>query len=439
MDQSAAQGGALLLSGEAGVGKSVLLDAAAAHATAAGTRVLRAAGAEFEAGMSFAELNQVLYPLLDGLQQLNTLHGQALRVALGLSDGSPADQLVVSNAALGLLLQAAAASPVLVIVDDLPWVDRASAVVLGFVARRLAGSRVGFLAAYRSGEESFFERSGLPGYEVQPLDDAAAAALIADRFPALAPRVRQRLLADAQGNPLALLELPVALLSGPQRAGALPTVLPLSRRLQSLFASRVSGLPAATRELLLLAVLEDAGDLGVLRDVASGARGIEDLAPAERARLVHIDEQAGRLVFRHPLTRSAVVELSTSDQRRRVHAVLAEQFADRPERRAWHLAEAAVGPDQEVAMLLEQAADATLRRGDAVGAIAALLRAAELSPAGGDRSRRLALAAYFGADVTGDLRDVPRLLEEAHRADPERAGSLVAAVAAAAHLLKWRW
>jgi DNA-binding CsgD family transcriptional regulator len=435
VDQSAVGGGALLLSGDPGVGKTVLLDAAATHATAAGTRVMRAAGAEFEADLSFAALNQVLYPLLDGLPQLSALQGKALSVALGLSDGSPADRLVVSNAALALLLQAAAARPLLVIVDDLPWVDRASAVVLGFVARRLAGSRVGFLAAFRSGEESFFDRSGLPGYELQSLDDAAAAALVGDRFPALAPRVRQRLLADAQGNPLALLELPVALLGGPQRAGALPAVLPLSRRLQSLFASRVSGLPAAARELLLLAVLEGTGDLSVLKGAMSGQRGIEDLAPAERTRLVQVDQGTGRLVFRHPLTRSAVVELSTSDQRRRAHRVLAGQRADQPERRAWHLAEAAVGPDEEVAGLLEQVADLTLRRGDAVGAIAALLRAAELSPGGEERSRRLALAAYLGADVTGDLRNVPQLLEDAHRADPERAGSLVAAVAASSHLL----
>lgn len=435
VDRSAVGGGALLLSGDAGVGKTVLLDAAAAHATAAGTRLLRAAGAEFEADVSFAALNQVLYPLFDGLQRLSAMHGRALRVALGLSDGSPPGQLVVSNAALALLLQAAAARPLLVIVDDLPWVDRASAVVLGFVARRLAGSRVGFLAASRSGEESFFERGGLPGYELLPLDDAAAAALIGDRFPALAPRVRQRLLADAQGNPLALLELPVALLSGPQRAGALPAVLPLSRRLQSLFASRVSGLPAATRDLLLLAVLDGTGDLSVLKGAASGQRGIEDLAPAERARLVHVDEGTGRLVFRHPLTRSAVMELSTSDQRRRVHGVLAEQLADQPERRAWHLAEAAVEPDEQVAGLLEQVAHLTLRRGDAVGAIAALLRAAELSPRGAERSRRLAEAAYLGADVTGDLRNVPQLLEDARRADPERAGSLAAAVAASSHLL----
>jgi AAA ATPase domain len=434
VDQSAAQGGALLLSGDAGVGKTVLLDAAAAHATAAGTQVVRAAGAEFEADLSFAALNQVLYPLLGGLQQLSALHGKALRVALGLSDGSPADQLVVSNAALALLLQAAAAHPVLVIVDDLPWVDRASAVVLGFVARRLAGSRVGFLGAYRSGEESFFARSGLPGYELEPLDETAAAALIGDRFPALAPRVRQRLLTDAQGNPLALLELPVAL-RGPQRAGVLPPVLPLTRRLQSLFASRVSGLPAATRELLLLAVLDGTGDLGVLGGAATGQGGIEDLVPAERARLVQVDHGTGRLVFRHPLTRSAVVELSTSDQRRRAHAVLAEQLADRPERRAWHLAEATIGPDEEVASLLEESARRVLRRGDAVAAIAGLLRAAEISPAAVDRGRRMAEATYLGANFLGDLGNAPDLLDAVRESDPEHAGSLAGAMAGAYHLL----
>jgi hypothetical protein len=434
VDQAADRGGALLLSGDAGVGKTVLLDAAAAYATAAGTRVLRAAGAEFEAGVSFAGLNQVLHPLFEGLQRLGVMHRRALSVAVGLDDGPAGDRLVVSNAALALLLGAAATHPVLVIVDDLPWLDRASAVVLGFVARRLTGSRVGFLAASRPGEESFFERGGLPGYELQPLGDAAAAALLGARFPALAPRVRQRLLDDAQGNPLALLELPAAL-SGAQRAGSLPVVLPLSRRLQSLFASRVSNLPAATRHLLLLAALEGTGDVRILRTATSGEGGIDDLAPAERARLVHLDQATTRLAFRHPLTRSAVVELSTSDQRRRAHRVLAGQLADQPERRAWHLAEAAIEPDEGVAGLLEQVAHGIRRRGDAVGAIAALLRAAELSPGGSDRSRRLAEAAYLGADVTGDLREVPRLLEAARRADPERAGSLAAAVAASSHLL----
>ena len=434
--RAAGGGVALLVTGEPGVGKSVLLDAAAEAAAMAGSRILRAAGVEFEASVSFSALNQLLLPLHDKLEQLGKAYCEALSVALGLGDGPPSDRLVVSNAVLTLLCEAAVECPVLVIVDDLPWVDRASAVVLGFVARRLAGCRVGFLAASRSGEESFLDRTGLAGHELLPLDDEAAGSLVSDRFPGLTAEVRQRLLAEAQGNPLALLELAAAL-SGPQRifSRRLPAVLPLSRRLQELFVSRVGDLPARTRYLLLLAVLDGTGDLRILQAAAADQREIEDLAPAERRRLVHVDEDTGRLVFQHPLTRSAVVEVATSDQRRFAHRALAERLADQPERQAWHLSEAAIEPEERVAELLEQSAHRVLRRGDSVGAVATLLRAAELSPRAADRSRRMAAAAYLGADMTGDLRSVSRLLEDARRADPELSGSLQAAVAAAYVLL----
>ena len=197
--------------------------------------------------------------------------------------------------------------------------------------------------------------------------------------------------------------------------------------------SRVSDLPGRTRDLLLLAVL-DGTAISTLQAAASGQREIEDLAPAEHGRLVHVDEITGRLVFRHPLTRSAVMELATSDQRRFAHRALAGQLTDQPERRAWHLAQAAIGPEEQVANLLEQSAHRILRRGDSVGAVAALLRAAELSPRAADRSWRMAAAAYLGADVTGDLRSVSRLLADARRADPELR-DLQAAVAAAYALL----
>ena len=187
----------------------------------------------------------------------------------------------MSTATLTVLRQAAAASPVLVIVDDLPWLDRASAGVLGFVARRLAGSCVGFLAASRPEPESFFERAGLAQHELGPLEDKAASGLVCSRFPELAPRVLQRL-GRGPGNPLALLEAP-ATLSGAQRtaAEALPVVLPLGRRLQALFASRASALPAQARWLLLLAVLDGTGDLRVLQG-AAGQQQIDDLLPPRR-------------------------------------------------------------------------------------------------------------------------------------------------------------
>ena len=342
---------------------------------------------------------------------------------------------MLSNAVLALLVQASGAGPVLVVVDDLPWLDRASAVVLGVIARRLAGSQVGFLAVSRSGEDGFFDRGGLPVHEVLPLSEAAAAELVGDRFPGLAPPVRQRLLADAQGNPLALLELPVAL-SGMQRAGTgpLPVWLPLSRRLQAVFESRITALPARTRLLLLLAALDGTGRLQTLQSATPGPHGIDDLAPAERAGLVRVGEDGSRLEFRHPLTRSAVVALSASAQRRRAHAALARHLTGEPERCAWHLARAAAGPDERVAGLLEHSAHRIRHRGDAAGAVTALLRAADLTPPGAERSRRLAEAAYLGAVVTGGLRDVPRLLHDARTANEGDAGSLVASVAAAHHL-----
>ena len=435
LGQAAAEGGAFLLVGEPGAGKTALLDAAADTAEEAGTRVLRAAGVEFEADLTYSGLNQVLLPVFGQFERLGATHRDALNVALGYGDGPPPDRLLVSTATLTVLLQAAAAGPVLMVVDDLPWLDRASAGVLGFVARRLAGSRVGFLAALRPGQESFFERAGLPQHELGPLDEQAANALVSSCFPELAPRVRLRVVAEAQGNPLALLELP-AMLSGAQRAAAeaLPVVLPLSRRLQALFASRAADLPEPARRLLLLAVLEGSGDVRLLH-AAAGQQDIDDLAPAEQAGLVRVSEGTGRLVFRHPLTRSAIVELSTSGERRRAHRALAAQLADQPERRAWHLGEAAVEPDEQIAGLLEETAQWTLRRADAVGAVSALLRAAELSPARADRSRRLAQAAAVGAVFSLETDTVSKLLSNAGEASPESATYLLTAVAAAFVLL----
>jgi DNA-binding CsgD family transcriptional regulator len=434
LDAAAARGGALLLVGEAGMGKSVLVDAAVEAASEMGTLVLRAGGAEFEADVSFSGLNQVLLPLLGEFSRLPEAHRVALSVALGMGEGPPPDRLVVSSATLGLLRTVAADRSVLVAVDDVHWMDRASAAVLAFVARRLPGSRVGFLATSRTGMESFFEGAGLPEHELQPLDDDAALALVALRFPALGTKLRRRVLSEARGNPLALLELPVAL-TGPQRPAlsALPLVLPLSRRLQALFISRISELPAASRQLLLLGALDGSADLRVLKAATTEPGDSDPLAPAEHAQLLQVEESTGRLTFRHPLTRSAVVELSTADQRRRAHLTLAG-MAQRPEHRAWHLGEATIEPDERVAGLLDDAADRVLGRGDPAGAVAALTRAAHLSPLRADRSRRLAEAAFIALE-TGDMEGASQLLGDARRADPAHGGGSLYAAATAAYLL----
>jgi DNA-binding CsgD family transcriptional regulator len=434
IERARSDGEALLILGEPGAGKTMLLDAAAEIASSAGVCVLRASGVEFEAGISFSGLNQTLIPLLAELAHLTASHRDALNVALGFGDGPVPDRLVVSNATLALLRRAAAAQPILVVIDDLPWFDRASAEVLGFVARRLAGTRVGVLGALRSGEESFFDRAGLPELELQPLDEDAARQLVLAHFPTLGRGICQRILCEAQGNPLALLELPAAWTGvRPSPVQALPRTLPLSRRLQALFAARIAALPSRTRQVLLLMALDGTDDPRVLQ-VADGAT-LDDLDAAEHARLAYLDPDTHRLAFRHPLIRSAVVELSTADERRRANRALAQLWADQPDRRVWHLAEATIEPDEDVASLLEQSAQRIVARGDVVASVAALTRAAELSPLSVDRTRRLATAAYIGLAVAGDLGSASRLLDEVRRADPELTGSLQAAGATAAVLV----
>ena len=406
--QTAVSGGALFLSGDPGVGKTALVNVLADSSSASGTMVVRVAGAEFEGEISFTGLNQALLPVLGHFDGLDSSHRDALRVALGLGAGPAPDRLLVSNAALALLRHAAARVPVLLILDDLPWIDRASAGVLSFIARRLVGSRAGLLAACRTGAESYFDRGGLPEYELKPLDDQAADQLVRTRFPGLDPRVRNRVLGAAQGNPLALLELPQAL-SDAQRSARepLPSVLPLGQRLQELFTSRVARLPPATRALLLVAALEGTGDVRVLEAAGGGEYQLDDLAPAERDQLVRADEGSRLITFRHPLVRSAAFEASTLAERRRAHQALAAVLTDQPERMAWHLGEACSGPDERVASLLEEAAHRSGQRGDASGAVARLTRAAELSPGAAGRGRRLAQAAYIGAETIGEMKRHP--------------------------------
>ncbi|MFC0548751.1 AAA family ATPase [Kutzneria chonburiensis] len=420
--EASVQGGALLVLGEPGVGKTALLDAAATAFAEGGARVLRAAGVEFEADISYSGLNQLLFPVHAEFDALPPLHRDALKAALGFGDGSAPDRLLLSNSVLLLLRHTAS---VRLIVDDAHWLDRASGAVLGFVSRRLIGSDVGLLAAARPGEGVFPERGSMPVYQLAPLDSDASGVLLDAHYPELAPRVRRRLLDEAAGNPLALLELPSAL-SGPQLAATatLPPVLPLGQRLHAVFLSRVQAVPEATRAALLLAVLDGTGSLAPLRAIGA----MDELDAAERARLITVDTNS--MSFRHPLIGAAVVAAAASVELRQAHRRLADVLYEHPERRAWHLAEAAVGADEDVAAQLEEAAHSILRRGDAVGAVSALTRAADLSPAREDRSRRLAEAAYLAAEMTGELGSASQLLDRA-RGAADRAQSLHAAAAAA--------
>ncbi|TYC19514.1 AAA family ATPase [Micromonospora sp. MP36] len=431
LGQAGRGGAARLLTGEPGVGKSSLMAAAAERALAEGMQVLQASGSEFEADVSYSALNQLLLSVQADISRLPTGPRKALEVALGFGAGTAPDALLVCNATLLLVQSLAAEAPVVLLVDDVHWIDRASAVVLGFVARRLAGCRAGLLMSTRTGAASYLDRRGLAEVVVAPLDQAAAEQLVDATFPQLPSRIRRRLLDLAQGNPLALMELPSTLSGAVQRVAAQPEVVPLNDQLQELFAKRIAELPEPTRRLLLLAAYEGTGDVRVLHAACADRGGLADLAPAERTQLVHVDDATAQIAFRHPLIRSAIVAMSTHEERRTAHVALAKVLVDDEERRAWHLAAAAVAPDEAVAQLLETAAHRVMLRGDAVAAIISLVRAAELSVTSADRGRRLAEAAYIGAEAGGTTADARTLLADARRAVPDSTGSLHAANAAA--------
>jgi DNA-binding CsgD family transcriptional regulator len=441
----------LLLRGEPGVGKTALLDAAASRAAARGMRVLRASGVQSEAGVRFSALHQMLYPLRHHLGMLAGPDREALQQVFALTSGPSMDPQV-SMAVLSLLGTVATERPLLMLADDVQRYDRASAAVLGFVAWRIAETPIVFLGAARTETDGFFHHVALPEHTVKPLETEPAAELLDARWPGLAPAVRRRILTSAAGNPLALRELPAAL-SDRQRSGRdpLPDHLPLTRRLQTTFTAALEELPAQTRKILLLAALEPRAGLHTLRTAAHYPSEADDLAPTWDARLT-LAYAAGGVTFRHPLIPSAIVHMTPPSERRAAHQALAASLAGSPERRAWHLAEAATGPDEAVARALDEAALSTWRRGRpsadepralgaaavsgrrrgaASAAVTALVWAGELSPQPADRSRRLVEAAYL-ATITGQLDQVRRLLAEAGQTPDTPTGLLLAATA---HLL----
>jgi DNA-binding CsgD family transcriptional regulator len=396
--------GALVIRGEAGVGKTALLDYASATA---GMRVLRGTGIESEAELPFAALQLLLRPGLGRLDMLPPPQAQALRSAFGLAGAPGADRFLIGLAALSLLAELAGDAALLCLVDDAHWLDRASADALQFAARRLGSEGVVLLASAR---EDGFEAPGLPELTLGRLGPEASRALLAERAPGLPPALADRVLAEADGNPLALLELPAAL-SGSSKVPValaasleLPAPLPLPRRLQQSYYRQVAALPAPTRTFLLVAAAEETGDLGLVRRAAQ-ALGVPAAAAdaAERSGLIAVG--ASEIAFRHPLVRAAVYQGATSAERGAAHAALAgaldDPLAGEPDadRRAWHLAAAAAGPDERVAAALEQAADRARQRLGHAAAAAALERAARLTPAQPDRARRLIAAAGAALDA----------------------------------------
>ncbi len=428
LDETAKDGAALILTGEPGVGKTALLNATTDRAAATGIRVIRGGGFEYESDTRFAGLHQLVYPLGAELALLREPARDVLEVALGFGTGPAPADIAVLNAALLLFAEAAHEQPLLLVVDDLHVLDRASWCVMSFVARRTGGHRIGVLAALRTGIPELTGHLRLPELPVAPLADVDAIRLLSHRFTSLPRRVITKVADQAQGNPLALLEFgALASASGTTSSGLVAPGTGPAREVQALYAARVTRLPIATRELLLLAALDGSGEVGVLEE-AGGAEWLDALVPAERDHLVHATADGHTVHFRHPLVRSAVVEEATLERRRAAHRRLAEVLAGQPERRADHLSMATTTPDETVAQIVETGARERLRRGDILGAVARLRRAAALSADRSNGRRRLAYAAYIGASVAGHLELSHQLMQELD--DPGAGRSLTASAAA---------
>jgi DNA-binding CsgD family transcriptional regulator len=394
----AGQGRVLVLRGEAGIGKTALLGYLSA--VAEGCRIARIAGVESEMELAFAGLHALCAPLLGRLGHLPVPQRDALNTAFGMSVGPPPDRFLVGLAVLSLLADAAEEQPLVCVVDDAQWLDRVSVQTLAFVARRLLAERVGLVFALRESGEGR-ELEGLPEVVIGGLAAADAGRLLDATVPGpLDPRVRDWILGEAGGNPLALLELPreQSTVAVPGGFG-LPLETPLTSRIEQGFVRQLEPFPAGTRRLLLLAAAEPVGDVTLLWRAAERLGiGPEAAAPAEAAGLVEI---GARVRFRHPLLRSAAYRAASAPERREVHRALAGATDARvdPDRRAWHRARAAGRPDEAVADELERSAGRAQARGGLSAAAAFLQRAAELTPDPGTRVERSLAAAQAKLDV----------------------------------------
>ena len=382
----------LLVIGEAGMGKSVLLADTAERARAAGMRVLQVTGRESESKLAFAGLHQLLRPVLSSADGLPGRQARALLGALGLAaEPAAPDPLLTRIAVLTLLSDLSDRSPLLVVADDAHWLDRSSLDALAFAGSRLDAERVVLLVGARGeAPPSGFDR-GFPELRLEPLSAADASRLLDEQARPPQGRARAQVLAQGAGNPMALIELAKVVAADPaasRRWAAEP--LPPTDRLRAVIASRFAGLPEQARAALVLAAVADGPDLGAAA-WRGGGSDAGTLAPAEQLGLIKVDRNG--LHFSHPLVRSAIYHSAPFAQRAAAHRQLAEALHDQPDRRAWHLAAAALHPDEQVALLLEATATQAQRRGGAAAAALAMERAAELSPDPEDQARRLVNAA----------------------------------------------
>ncbi len=385
----------LVIRGEAGVGKTALLDYVAKQAS--GCLVVRALGVQSEMELAFAGLHQLCAPMLNRLDRLPVPQREALQTALGLSAGLAPDRFLVGLAVLSLLSEAAGERPLICLVDDQQWLDSASAQALGFVARRLVAEPVGLVFAARDPGDQL---AGLPELAVEGLQEGEARTLLDSVLAGpLDARVRDQIVTETRGNPLALLELPRGLTPAQLAGGfGLAGTRPLSGRIEESFLRQIQALPSQARRLLQLAAADPSGDMSLVwRAAARLGIAVQAGAPAVDAELA---EFSPRVRFRHPLIRSAAYRSASVQERREVHRVLAEvtdPLLD-PDRRAWHRAEAAPAPDEEVAGELERSAGRAQGRGGLAAAAAFLERAALLTPDPVRRTQRLLAAARATCD-----------------------------------------
>jgi DNA-binding CsgD family transcriptional regulator len=388
-------GGALVVRGEAGIGKSTLLGAARERALDRGVAVVSTAGALSEAQLAFAGLHQLLLPLLGRLDLLPDPQRRALETAFRIADGDAPDLFLIGLATLGLVAERSAETPLLFVVDDAQWLDRPSSEVLAFVARRVESDPAVLLFGIREGLPSSFDDAHLPELPLSGLDQDASNALLDLGAATLPVDLRRRILEEAAGNPLALIELPAAAAElGTDKPQSGP--LPLTARLEQAFASRLTTLGADAQRLLLLTALDEV-DLVELSRAAGKPVAAADLEPAIAAGLGKLDSRVFR--FRHPLIVSAVKQAATADELRSAHAALAEALADEPDRAVWHRAAAAAGPDDVVAEELDAAAQRAMNRGAGDVAVSAFERAAELSVEPQRRAQRLYLAGELAREL----------------------------------------